>query len=324
MQNKNSIISIIIVFIFFLSFHPYAQKGKLLKLIKTELPVNVIKSSPNRDLIAVGDYTNDPLGFKDLREDYTVTIIDGKEFSVLHKLKGHTDKVEALSFSLNSKNLVSSDSDGNIIAWDLIKGKSLINIKTNEWVHEVMFSNSGAEIIAIQGFEKRAVLYDLKGNEISTFNLGVQINDFALNRNTNQIYFGCHNELQIWSLISRQKKKTFPLKGIYCIRFNKDYSEYAIGFINGEIRTYNSNSFHETSILKGHFKPVISLSFNEKNEKIVSSSSDQTIRVWRLADGKELLNLTNEHRGSVLSVEFLTKDDLFASGGENLELKVWR
>ena len=314
---------ILFVVIFCATFSCNDPNGELLKVFKTELPVSVIRSSLNHDFIAVGDYTNDPLGFEDLKEDHTVTVLKSEDFSVLHKLNGHTDQIEAVNFSLDSKFLVSSDIDGKIIVWDLLKGVAIVNINTNEWVHEVMFSNSGSEIIAIQGFEKKAILYDLNGKKITTFQVGIQINDFALNRNTNQIYFACHNELQVWSIVSRKKEKTLPLKGIHCIRFNKDYSEYGIGFYNGDISVFNSTSFKEISTLRGHFKPILSLSFNDNNEKIVSSSSDQTIRVWRLSDGEELLSLTNEHQGSVSSVEFITKDDVFASGGDNLELKIW-
>ena len=323
LKKKVAPLVITLILIFFHSINTFAQKGKMVKLITTVLPVRMIKSSPNHELIAVGDYTNDPLGFNELNEDYTVTVLDINDYSVLHKLKGHTDKIEAINFSFDSKYLVSSDSDGNIFIWDLISGDVVVEINTGDWIHNVKFSNSGQEIIAIQGFEKSALIYDLDGLKISTLNVGVQINDFDFNSKTNQIYLGCHNELQIWSIVSRKKLKSIPLRGLHCLRFNKDYTKFAVGLLSGDIQIFNSaNTKIET--LEGHFKPVLSISFNFNDNKIVSSSSDQTARVWDLSRGKEILQLTNEHKGSILSVEFLTKDDLFASGGENLELKIWK
>ena len=82
----------------------------------------------------------------------------------------------------------------------MTNGTEIISVKTNKWVQDAKFSSSGKEFIAIQGFEKIALIYDLKANLISKLNVNMQINDFEYDPRTDRVYFGCHKEIQIWSL----------------------------------------------------------------------------------------------------------------------------
>ena len=80
------------------------------------------------------------------------------------------------------------------------------------------------EIIEIQGYEKVTLIYDIKGNLITKFEVRKQINDFDFNPTTNEIYLGCYDEFQVWSLITREKLNSLPFSGLMCIQFNHDYS----------------------------------------------------------------------------------------------------
>ena len=71
--------------------------------------------------------------------------------------------------------------------------------------------------------------------------------------------------------------------------------------------------------LKGHFKPVLSVSFGFDNTKLASSSSDQTSRIWDLKKQSEIVQQTNEHKGNVNSIEFISPKNVFLTGGENKE-----
>ncbi|MCR9066878.1 MAG: hypothetical protein NXI00_23100, partial [Cytophagales bacterium] len=151
------------------------------------------------------------------------------------ELTGHIESIESINFSTDSKKIVSSDKSGGIIIWNLSDGKQLAKIETNEWVHNIKFSNSGNEIMAIQGYEKVALRYGTKGNLITKLEVRKQINDFEFNPTTNEINFGCYDEFQVWSLITREKINSLPFSGLMCIKFNHDYSQLAIGNSNGDI-----------------------------------------------------------------------------------------
>ena len=69
---------------------------------------------------------------------------------------------------------------------------------------------------------------------------------------------------------------------------------------------------------------MLSIRFSFDDKKIASSSSDQTARIWDLQKEREILQLTNEHKGNVEAIEFISSNDEFMTGGENRELKIWK
>ena len=314
---------LIVTVVVFLFIDLSAQKGRLNKAIDMELPVSCIQMSPDKKIIAIADDTEDPLGFQELNEEFKITIVNSSDYTEKFELSGHQESIEAISFSLDSKQLISSDKGGEIKIWDLANGTEVVSIKTGEWVHNVKFSSSGDEFISIQGYEKVAMIYDVKGNLIAKLQINKQINDFDFNARTNQIYFGCHDEFQVWSLVTRKLAYKIPFEGLMCISFNHDYSNLAIGTCNGEIILLTPE-LKEITKLNGHFKPVLCLSFSFDDKKLASASSDQTVRVWDLKKGSEMLQLTNEHKGTVSSIEFISDNNEFMTGGENKELKVWK
>ncbi|MDB9755928.1 retroviral-like aspartic protease family protein [Winogradskyella sp.] len=295
----------------------------LAKKIPIVMPVSCIKMSPDKEFIAVADDTEDPLGFQELKETFKINILNSDNFSKKFELKGHVESIESINFSANSKRIVSSDKSGVIIIWNLSDGKQLAKIETGDWVHNIKFSNSGNEIFAIQGYEKVALIYNINGNLITKLEVGKQINDFEYNPITNKIYFGCYDELQVWSLVSRDKLNSLPFSGLMCMQYNHDYSQLAIGNSNGDI-IIMSPELKEIYRLNGHFKPVLSISFSFDNSKLASASSDQTARIWELKKQSEIIQLTNEHNGSVKAIEYISDKNEFITGGENKELKIWK
>ncbi len=313
---------ILLSYLFLASSCLNEQKGEIIQNIPTDLPVSCIKLSPNQKIIAIADDTEDPLGFKNLKEEFKITVISSSDYSVKFKLLGHKQSIEAINFSPNSKRLISADKSGVIKVWDLTNGVEILNIDTGNWVHNAKFSSSGSEFIAIQGFQKVALLYDIDGNLISNFLVDKQINDFDFNPFSNRIYFGCHDEFQVWSLVSRKLISRTPFKGLMCMSFNNDYTNLAVGTSSGDIQLLNPE-LKEITRLRGHFKPVLSIGFSFDGNKIASGSSDQTARIWDLKKSIEILQLTNEHKGTVKTVEFISNKDEFITGGVNKELKIW-
>lgn len=295
----------------------------LAEKIPTEMPVSCIKLSPNRNLIAIADDTEDPLGFNELNETYKIKILNAINHKQQFELLGHEDSIESINFSSDSKKLISADKRGVIIIWDILNGKKICEIETSAWVHNAKFTSSDNEIILIQGYEKIALIYDLKGSLVNKLLVDKQIDDFDINIKTDEIFFGCFDEIQVWSLASQKKTRSIPFSGLMCMSFNQNYTQLAIGVSSGNI-IIMSTDLKEIIKLKGHFKPVLSISFNFDNKNLVSSSSDQTARIWDLKTQSEIVQLTNEHNGNVNAVEFISDKNEFISGGKNKEIKVWR
>ena len=74
--------------------------------------------------------------------------------------------------------------------------------------------------------------------------------------------------------------------------------------------------------LKGHSEAVSSVSFSPDGERIVSSSGDETVKVWNAQTGQNTLTLKG-HSGWVASVDFSPDGKRIVSGSRDTTLKVW-
>ncbi|HMX26910.1 MAG TPA: hypothetical protein PLD20_12625 [Blastocatellia bacterium] len=73
--------------------------------------------------------------------------------------------------------------------------------------------------------------------------------------------------------------------------------------------------------LEGHTSPIEDCTFSQDGERIVSSSSDGTVKIWK-ADG-EILHSFTEHAAPVHNCAFIRNSKLIASASRDLTLKLW-
>jgi WD40 repeat protein len=69
--------------------------------------------------------------------------------------------------------------------------------------------------------------------------------------------------------------------------------------------------------------PVISVSFSPDGRLLASGSEDNTIKLWRVADGS-LVRTLRGHTDRVTSVSFSPDGRLLASGSRDGTIKLWR
>jgi sugar lactone lactonase YvrE len=74
--------------------------------------------------------------------------------------------------------------------------------------------------------------------------------------------------------------------------------------------------------LKGHTEMVKSVAFSPDGQSLVSASHDETVKVWDLRRGREMLTLKGHH-GPVSSVAFSPDGQRVAAAGHQLPVKVW-
>ena len=75
--------------------------------------------------------------------------------------------------------------------------------------------------------------------------------------------------------------------------------------------------------LKGHDDNVVSVAFSPDGSKVVSGSSDETIRVWDASTGAEMLPPLRGHDYSVQSVAFSPDGSKIVSGSDDKTIRVW-
>jgi WD40 repeat protein len=130
--------------------------------------------------------------------------------------------------------------------------------------------------------------------------------------------------------------KTPNLQAIYCVAFSPDGKHILSGSIDQSLKLLDTTSgklvqefkaFKEKAFEKGHQEAVLSAAFSPDGKQIVSGGMDRTIKVWNVADGNVLRELTNTtlkpapgmpapaHPGWVYSVRFLDGGKRIVSAG---------
>lgn len=85
---------------------------------------------------------------------------------------------------------------------------------------------------------------------------------------------------------------------------------------------YSQTAEYKETICGKHADEVLAVFVNENDTKFATSSLDETIKIWSLPDGKELLTLRG-HVGAVYNISFSGNDKLLASGSEDWSVRIW-
>jgi WD40 repeat protein len=78
----------------------------------------------------------------------------------------------------------------------------------------------------------------------------------------------------------------------------------------------------ELLMLDGHTSTVWSVAFSSDGTRIVSASSDRSVRIWDASTGAELKRL-NGHTDFVCSVAFSSDGTRIVSGSKDKSVRVW-
>jgi WD40 repeat protein len=78
-----------------------------------------------------------------------------------------------------------------------------------------------------------------------------------------------------------------------------------------------------TQALKCHASDVNSVAFSPEGQRVVSGSSDMSVRIWDILDGKQMAAPLLGHSGSVQCVAFSPDGRYIASGSSDRTVRIW-
>jgi WD40 repeat protein/tRNA A-37 threonylcarbamoyl transferase component Bud32 len=210
-------------------------------------------------------------------------------------LRGHTQIVQGLAFSVNQgwlASVSSSDTDpagrvqaGELIVWDVATGRQRLRFGgTAGLAQSVAFSPDGRRL-ATGGQDQVVRLWDAAtGGEIRTLaRLTDPVPDVVFSRDGHQVAACSGPTVRVWDALSGR----------------------------------------EVLVLKGHSALIQRLAFSPDGRWIATGGNDHTARVWDVATGREVHNL-GAHQYPVLGVAFSPDSRRLAtvaSGGD--AVKVW-
>lgn len=252
--------------------------------------------------------------------------------SLRSTLKGHTDVILRLSWSLRGGRLASCSVDRTVRIWDLPTGELVQTLHGHsEGVNQAAWSPDQTMIatasfdqtVKVWDVETGALLRTLQGHEDDVPGLdwspdGTTLASGSIDRT-----------IRLWDPFSGAEltKKEFAHRdGVLRVRWSPDGGRLASCGSGPTIKVWDRSLTGESS-LKGHSKQVVDVSWSTDGRLLSSASRDHRVGIWQPAPGPQVTRperLLMGHTDDVRSVSFSHDGRLLASNSMDGRVFFWR
>ncbi|MCA9215200.1 MAG: WD40 repeat domain-containing protein [Planctomycetales bacterium] len=247
-------------------------KPRRLQARTTDPVVTALRIHPNgKWMVTAGD-------------DHVVRIWDINRGTELRRLSGHTDWVDAATFSPDGNLLATAGKDHRLLLWDLTTGKRTAMVPPGDTaISAIAFSRSGSKL-AIVGFDRSIQIYDVE-----------------------------HQTLM--------RALPAPCRDMRCIEFSPDDRLIAGGGRNGKLAVYDVPSGKQLALLDAHRQRIRAICFDTDNEQVVTAGEDRYLRAWdtKTFELNAELNSDKSKPMSMVSVG----PGIIATGGSDNNISIW-
>lgn len=193
------------------------------------------------------------------------------------------------------------------------------------------FSPDGARV-AVAGAGGAGVWDAQTGQRLRAFQAhreGAAVQAIAFSPDGARVASGDEDNLAfVWDAETGAVQFSLPgLRGaVQALAFSPDGSRIAVGgddaFQSVFLRVYDARSGALLQEMTGHTGPVRSVSFSPDGRLLASGGADETVRIWRLADGRELRRLL-DYDQPVVSVQFGPDGDSLLAVERSGRVRLW-
>ncbi len=243
-----------------------------------------------------------------------------------------------LSFALGGQLLASADQQGTVSLWHIshLNGRELWSrsLHNGASIVDIDFSPVG-QVFATASSDQTVKLWDINGNLIRPLVTQGDIShegyvygvSFSADGKT-LATVGADNALRLWNiengrlLYENSRAHTGPILDVSFSPANKHL--IATASFDSRVKIWDVTPDQRQIVpvtLIGHTGGVKSVSFSPDGQTVVSTSFDNTVKLWDL-EGKELQTLTG-HTASVLSASFDKDGKTLASADSNGRIIFW-
>lgn len=216
--------------------------------------------------------------------DNVIRLWDVEKGIRMRTIPAHEGAVNAVAISPDGQTIVSGSDDKSIKWWNVGIGKrTLTRIQESE-VNALAFSRDGGVLASANEDGTIKLWNPSTGTRILTLTGHESaVNAIAISPNSDILASGSHDgTIRLWNLETGTEEKILQAssKPINTLAFAPDGQTLVSG--GNRIVIWDLNTGERKVTLLGHAREVSSLAITADGKTLVSSSSDRTIKIWRM------------------------------------------
>lgn len=186
-------------------------------------------------------------------------------------------------FSPDNKIIITGDYSKQVRLWRVADGKLLREFEQPELVYGVDFSPDG-QMIAAASLDGKVRLWRVSdGKLLKVFHHRDRVQDVRFSPDGKMIASASWDtSVRLWRISDAKELRIFQHKSkVYSVNFSSNGQMLVSGGEQG-INVWKVIDGKLVKEINGHSNSVNSVSFNPKNNLIISASDDKTVRIWNL------------------------------------------
>lgn len=250
-------------------------------------------------------------------DDRTVKLWDLRD-NTATPLTGHTDKVNAVTFSPDGKWLASGGNDQVLILWDVQEKQEIATLEhilsggSPSQIISVAFSPDG-KMLAGAGHQS-VKLWDIKGwKEITTLKHDDWVHAVVFSSDGRFLAAVDGKEMKIWDVKAQQviTRLEGDANWIGAIAFSPDSQTFASGGSQGRIKLWATSNWKVVREIR-EVSSISDLAFSPDGKTLAGAGP--AVSIWSVENGKRVTSFT-EHNGWVMEAAFSPDGTTIVSGG---------
>jgi WD40 repeat protein len=219
-----------------------------------------------------------------------VRIYEARSGRVLITFARDDSSVFSLDFSQDDRELVSGDTAGDVLVWDVSTGRQLASLNSGNGYFRVAFSPDATRIASAD--QDGAVrLWDVASRRIISTLVGHTgtLRAIAFSPDGKVIATASDdNSVRLWDATTGTRlAQVAQSESVGCLAFTPDSTRLATGGLDGSVRLWDARDMQEVITLRAQGRQVTSVTFSPDGTALAVSSKDGVVKVWQAGNPGE-------------------------------------
>ena len=265
--------------------------------------------------------------FVSINKDCAIQIWDEITKKNIYTLYEHSNNITSIILLKNNKYFATASEDSTIKIWEYSQGKCIKTIITEGKPFLIFEIFNKKNQIGCIPYRNSLAIYEYnESNQNKIFNISLEksipwIEGLYQFPNDGRIILSSSGFFEIYSNEINKIKKVFIANDTPYIFLELKNQDLAVGFFSKEVFIYDKNLMYK-SRLCGHKKRITSIL--EFDDKILSSSLDTNIFLWRTNDYEMIASFINNNY-EIKAMILINKNNIITSSYyENSSVDEWK